>query len=266
MNRSSKKQKRIEKTFGNYKKKTNKTYNICLYLNRLGLVDNSYVTELDNLNNLSLEEFAQNKSVIFDRTNHIQTEIKKILFEHLKSKLLEKLKKIYSENLVLNLQDWELMENFKIIREEISRNKYTDEDFNKYLPVYCPVCMDFNFSIYSDYLYDVFKDDYFAYMAAVLVTHYRHGHISYYDRSWKYPWYREKNKEYKSYEEFKILVNNRAKRQILRKIKKDKNIKQDAKISLVKAFKKLQFNDEKTDELVEKILKELTNDKKDKND
>ena len=257
---SKKEQKKIEKTFKNYKKRINKAYNVCLYLTELNLIDESYLVELEKLkkSGLSLEEYIQNMSSFLKKIGYMQTEMGKILSEHLKSKTLENLKSFYSKELLSDLQDWELTGNCKTVKERISKGEYTEEDFNKYLPIYCPFCGDFNLSIYSDYLYNVFKDDYFAYVAAVLVTHYRHEHISYYDRSWKYPKYREKNKEYKSYEEFKAIVNNRAKRQILRKIKKDGNMKKDFKILLVKAFKKLQSNDEKTNGLIEKILKELT--------
>ncbi|WP_456469974.1 hypothetical protein [Caminibacter sp.] len=261
---SKKEQKKFEKSFKNYKKRVNKAYNTCLYLTELNLIDENYLVELENLNksDLLLEDYIQKMAYLLNRISYIQMEMGKILSEHLKLKILESLKSFYSDELLFDFQDWELTGNYKIIKERISKGNYREEDFNKHLPIYCPVCGDFNLSIYSDYLYNAFRDNYFAYVAAVLVTHYRHEHINYYDRSWKYPKYREKNKEYKSYEEFKVMVNNRAKRQILRKIKKDVNMKKDFKVLLVKAFKKLQFNDEKTNELIEKILKELTKEKK----
>ena len=124
--------------------------------------------------------------------------------------------------------------------------------------VYCPICKDLVEG--SEYLYyQAFPDDYFAYWIASLVTHYRHGHINYYDRSWMFWRYAEKNPEYQkmSHEEYRILVNNRAKRQLIRAILKDENLPRRVKIELIKSVLKLQHNDGKTIELVNKALKKL---------
>jgi len=124
--------------------------------------------------------------------------------------------------------------------------------------IYCPICKHFTY-FYSEYLDEAFKDDDFTYNAACLVTHYRHDHIRYYDNSWKYWYYRDKNPEYKklTHDEYRILVNNRAKRQLLRAIYKDSNLKPECKIKLIKAFKNLQHNDDKTNELIDKLLNKL---------
>jgi len=123
---------------------------------------------------------------------------------------------------------------------------------------YCPICK--NFVEGSDYLYNVaFPDDYYAYWVANLVKHYRHEHISYYNRTMRSWSYAERNPEYMKlgYEEYKKLVNNRAKRQIIRAILKDKNLTSECKKKLIKAILKLKYNDAKTIELVNKMLGEL---------
>ena len=121
--------------------------------------------------------------------------------------------------------------------------------------LYCPVCgQPIQFS--SDYLYKVFGNSW-AYWFACLITHYRHEHISYYDKAWSIPNYREKVKEYKSYEQFKQLVNNRAKRQIIRKILKDNNLTTSGKINLIKSCLQLQFNDDKTIQLIYHSISKL---------
>ncbi len=124
---------------------------------------------------------------------------------------------------------------------------------------YCPICKFFVNG--SEYLYyKAFPDDYYAYWFANLVKHYRHEHIKYYDLTWRYYCYAEKNKEYmkcKNHDEYKIIVNNRAKRQIIRAIVKDDNLSVTGKINLIKAVFKLQHNDEKTIELANKMIKKL---------
>lgn len=125
---------------------------------------------------------------------------------------------------------------------------------------YCPICKTFVEG--SEYLYNrAFPNDYYAYWIANLVKHYRHEHIRYYDLSWKYWWYGEKNPEYanRTHEEFKIIVNNRAKRQLIRAILKDENLPQQCKENLIKAVLKLQHNDEKTIKTVELGLEKLKN-------
>ena len=133
----------------------------------------------------------------------------------------------------------------------------------KHLPIYCPLCQNFIIDEFSDYLFnEVTKFNYINYWMLFLVTHYRHNHIQYYDKSWKYWAYREKNKEYKDYDYFKNLVNYRAKRQIIRAIKKDENLKLDFKLRLLKSYEKFQnlaIKEEniKTLQLLEKTKKNL---------
>ena len=128
--------------------------------------------------------------------------------------------------------------------------------------IYCPICGEF-VNFFSEYLREEFEDN-FEYTVACLVTHYRHEHIRYYDRSWKYWWYGEKNPEYRnvSHDEYRIVVNNRAKRQLIRAFVKDPNLKLDGKKRFIEAFKSLMFNDEKTEELIDKSLKKLAATKK----
>ena len=125
---------------------------------------------------------------------------------------------------------------------------------------YCPLCKDFVDG--SDYLYDeAFPDDYYAYWVANLVKHYRHEHISYYNRTMRSWSYAERNPEYMKlgYEEYKKLVNNRAKRQIIRAILKDEKLTTKCKKELIRAILKLKYNDNKTIELINKALKRLGN-------
>ena len=123
---------------------------------------------------------------------------------------------------------------------------------------YCPICKRFVEG--SDYLWgEAFPDDFFAYWMANLVKHYRHDHIRYYDRSWQNFWYAEKNPEYQKlgHDGFKILVNNRAKRQIIRAVLKDENLSPLGKKQLILATLRLQHNDEKTVQFVERALGKL---------
>jgi len=126
------------------------------------------------------------------------------------------------------IKDMSLPKHLKQMQNNI--NDY----INKHLPVYCPICKSFLLNEYSDYLFKITKGNYIDYSMLFLVTHYRHSHINYYDRSWKYSRYREKNKEYNNYDEFKYIVNNRAKRQIARALLKDENIKTKVKKQIIK--------------------------------
>ena len=92
----------------------------------------------------------------------------------------------------------------------------------------------------------------YALWAACAVTHVRHDHQSYYDRSWKSWSYQKKNPEYENHDQFKILVNNRAKRRLIRAAKKKFPWPTAKKFIL--GFMKLQNNDEKTVKLIDKVL------------
>lgn len=114
----------------------------------------------------------------------------------------------------------------------------------------CPIC---GHSIpKSPYLHEVFAGDPYAEYAACLVTHYRHGHVNYYNRSCDYRGYRNKNPAWTNYDDFKKLVNNRAKRQIIRAAAK--NFPARVVLSLMEGFLKLQYNDDKTIALIKKIV------------
>jgi len=134
--------------------------------------------------------------------------------------------------------------------------------FDKSFDTYCPICKVFVEG--SEYLHEeAFPDDYFAYWIANLVKHYRHEHVRYYDLSWRYWSYGDKNPEYKKlgHDGFKILVNNRAKRQLIRAILKDENLSGYGKQKLIQAVLKLQYNDGKTVELVNRTLQKLEREK-----
>lgn len=77
-----------------------------------------------------------------------------------------------------------------------------------------------------------------------MVTHYRHTHIRYYNRWVHY------HSRFRDYETFKTTVNNRVKRNILRKCKPF--LKQNG--FTVQDFEALQGTDDKTLKLAVKIL------------
>jgi len=112
----------------------------------------------------------------------------------------------------------------------------------------CPIC---GFRIAgSEYLHSVFPFEPYAEWAACAVTHHRHQHIRYYDRSWQNYHYGAKSQYSKmTHEEFKAMVNNRGKRQLIRALDKSKTPKQD-KIGLFLGFSRLQANDNDTDRLI----------------
>jgi hypothetical protein len=114
----------------------------------------------------------------------------------------------------------------------------------------CPICG--HIITKSPYLHEVFVGDPWAEYAANTVTHYRHGHVNYYNRSCDYRGYRNKNPAYTNYEDFKKIVNNRAKRQIIRAVAK--SFPPRVVLSLLEGFLKLQYNDEKTIVLIKKIV------------
>ena len=134
-------------------------------------------------------------------------------------------------------------------------------------PVWCPVCRvrrgdsKFVMAEGSFYLFKTFKDQPYSYHAAALVTHYRHNHIKGWDRAHSNPSYQDKIPGY-DYDEQKVLINNRAKRVLLRAIKK--LTKQHAipndidAFALASAFDVLQDNDDKTTEMVKSVCQFLS--------
>ena len=113
---------------------------------------------------------------------------------------------------------------------------------------YCPMCEKYFNE--SEYLRKVIETEKTLWLAN-MVTHYRHHHIKSWNRCWSY----RSGNYYRSgwfgdYEEEKSKVNERAKRQIIRKCTAyliHFNIE-------VKDFEGLQYNDDATIELAKKKL------------
>ena len=81
----------------------------------------------------------------------------------------------------------------------------------------CPICGQEIKQ--SDYLETIIKDDKVRYLAN-LVTHYRHSHISSWNKCWGNYGHHYRNGWFGDYDEEKRKVNERAKRQIIRKATK----------------------------------------------
>lgn len=113
--------------------------------------------------------------------------------------------------------------------------------------VYCPMCDEY-FSD-SEYLRTVFEDEKQLWLAN-MVTHYRHNHITSWNKCWGYGGGRYRNKWFGNYDNEKREVNERAKRQILRKCKSYLNANGFTSAD----FDALKSTDYKTMELAEKLL------------
>lgn len=113
----------------------------------------------------------------------------------------------------------------------------------------CPICG--RYVKKSDYLAEVFKDNPKVEWLANLITHYRHTHITSWNKCWEYGGHNYRRNWFKDYDEEKAIVNERAKRQIMRK-SKDILLKHGI---TVEHFKTLQNTTDKTIELAEKLLK-----------
>lgn len=107
---------------------------------------------------------------------------------------------------------------------------------------YCPLCKKYHPC--SEYLHKVFAREPKVEFFANLVTHYRHTHIKYYDNGVGYVC------RFHDYDAFKIKVNNRAKRQIIRK---SKNYLKSVGIT-PNDICRLQNNDKQTLKLAHKHL------------
>jgi archaellum component FlaC len=231
-------------------------------LDKLVMLIGDYQQELENI-----KKITSDFDYIRDNFEYIRKEVsnfRKKLRIKLNEKVAEKFLELISGD--FNVSKNELYKAVKLITNDImdNINKINNmEDIKQIVKkkekdiIYCPVCGKFHKDINSEYLKKVFNNNKYAYTAAVLVTHYRHEHISYYDKSWMFRRYRDKNPEYTTHEHFKEKVNNRAKRQIIRKTMKDNILKDSAKIKLLNGFKKLQKNDLKTTELITNSLKKL---------
>lgn len=146
--------------------------------------------------------------------------------------------------------------NRQIEKEMEELNKLADElelCLNEPLnngTVFCPICGDYFPA--SDHLASVISDPGTLWLAN-MVTHYRHTHI----RSWKRCWDHYSGNRYRSgwfgdYDEEKQLVNERAKRQIIRKC----DFFMTHHSIGIKQLEGLEYNDPKTIELEAKRLKD----------
>ena len=113
---------------------------------------------------------------------------------------------------------------------------------------YCPICK--RYFLASDYLREAIVDDKVRFIANN-ITHYRHTHITSWNKCWgRMGGYYRAAAKFGNYEEEKHKVNERAKRQIIRKAK-DYLIIQGI---TSKDFCGLQHNDNETLALAEKFL------------
>lgn len=116
--------------------------------------------------------------------------------------------------------------------------------------VFCPLCNDWFGG--SQYLSTVFKDERSLWLAN-MVTHYRHSHITSWNKMFGQYGYRYQQAAHyydEDYEDRKAEINERAKRQIARKsteFLKDNNIN-------IEVFRSLQGTSEKTIEVVCKLI------------
>ena len=116
--------------------------------------------------------------------------------------------------------------------------------------VYCPIC-EYRFEG-SDYLKTVFNDDRELWLAN-MVMHYRHEHITSWNKNWgRYGWYYRNASHFGDYDEEKAKVNEKAKRQIARKCK-NYIVKYNVNAEV---FNKLQNTTEETLTVVKKIFSE----------
>lgn len=119
-----------------------------------------------------------------------------------------------------------------------------------YYQVYCPLCNEWFGG--SSYLFTVFTDERSLWLAN-MVTHYRHSHIVSWNKMWgRYSGYYQQAAHYhdEDYEVRKSEINERAKRQIVRKATeflKNNNIGMDV-------FNSLQGTTDKTIKVVDGIF------------
>jgi rubredoxin len=87
------------------------------------------------------------------------------------------------------------------------------EDYKKYH--LCPICHQQIKR--SDYINDIFHNEPEVEWLANLVTHYRHDHLVSWNKCWGYRGSSYRSKWFSDYETEKAKINERAKRQIIRK-------------------------------------------------
>ncbi len=124
-----------------------------------------------------------------------------------------------------------------------------DEIMHEVIKQMCPICNHFFRT--SDFLNNEIHDEHVRWLAN-MVTHYRHVHLKSWDKMWGHNGHYYRHGWYDGdYESHKKDVNERAKRQILRKCKKymiDNGFSTEHVMQL-------QNTDEKTIELYDKLLK-----------
>lgn len=138
---------------------------------------------------------------------------------------------------------------YKERQEALSKNPMIYHEDNLNYLVYCPICCSYFRG--SDYLLSEFKGDERTLWLANMVTHYRHGHITSWNKCWGWGgrYYREAA-HFGDYDTEKAIVNERAKRQIARKgtaFLVKNNIS-------VEVFNRLQGTTTQTQETVSKVL------------
>jgi hypothetical protein len=112
----------------------------------------------------------------------------------------------------------------------------------------CPICS--RRVEQSDFLNEIFKEEPEVNYLAHMVTHYRHNHIDSWNKCWGRHGGRYRSNWFGDYDEEKRKVNERAKRQIIRK---GKDILIQLGI-LPEHFERLQNTETKTIELAKKLL------------
>jgi hypothetical protein len=112
--------------------------------------------------------------------------------------------------------DFEHNDEEVMIKDDAVTIAAADVDKSKYKHFHiCPLC---NRSINrSDYLREIFADEPEVEWLANLVTHYRHDHITSWNNCWGRHGSRYRGHWFGDYESEKSIVNERAKRQLIRK-------------------------------------------------
>jgi NAD dependent epimerase/dehydratase family enzyme len=125
--------------------------------------------------------------------------------------------------------------------KKITQEKYLEKSI-------CPICHSRVNK--SDYLNEIFGEEPQVEWIANLITHYRHDHITSWDKCWGRHGSAYRGYWFKDYEEEKSKVNERAKRQIIRK--GHKILIQNG--ITTEHFKRLQNTTEQTIKVAEKNL------------
>lgn len=109
----------------------------------------------------------------------------------------------------------------------------------------------------SVHLEAAFAGDPYGYWFARLVTHYRHEHISYYDKSLHSPGYARRSPlAMQGYDALKAEVNERAKRQVIRGVLRSRLPRRE-KVLLIEACGRLEHRDAATLALMDAALGKL---------